>query len=636
MTFYWQRIRILFVLPAICTALNLQAQSAGQGKPIVIDFARQFFFTQDKELVTQRLVGDVQLHQDSVFMYADSASIVNDSLVFASGRIIIQQADTAVIFADSLVYRVNTREADLFGNVVLVSGDQQLFADKLHYDLNVKLATYSGGALLTKGLTQLKSRRGYYYIDKKEVFFRENVEVTDPDFSLKADTLQFNLETRIANFLGPTLISTGDSKVYTQSGYYNTESRFAEFYQRPQYLKGDQKASADTISYDGQFELFTLQGNAWSEEGSRTASGNLIRYDQKTDNIYLKGNAYFRDSLRQIRAEEIIYDGIQKTYSTQGRSKISEESQILEADAVDFDEATGLGTAYGSVVWRDTSSQVAIVCDTVSIARETGYLKAHGSAKGRPWLELILDSDTLFMCADTLISFIDKTDTLRSDSNRILLAFKDVRIFKNDLQAICDSLSYHTADSTFTFFKSPFLWSDTTRFSADTIKMTLKEKKIHQILLSQLAFIINSPNDKFFNQIKGRTITASFEEGEMRIADVNGNAQSVYYATDDSGAFIGVNKTECSDMVLYFSNKQIERIKFLAEPKSRMDPVQQVDHSTMLLEGFNWEPVKPCRPENFDALFTPPCTFKSFIPKSRPENQRIENREPNPGRPARQ
>lgn len=628
--------RLFFIIPAVLVCSGIQAQSQGQGKTILIDFARQFQFLQEKGGVVQKLTGDVQIHQDSVFLYADSATILNDSLVLASGRIIIQQADTAVVFADSLVYNAISREADLFGNVVLVNGEQRLFTDKLHYNLNNKVATYLDGALLTQGETRLRSQRGYYFVSQKEVFFREKVEVTNPEFSLKADTLRFNLENSTAYFLGPTLISTGESQVYTQRGYYKTDTRFAEFYQNSQFSKGNQKASADTIRYDGQFNVFTLQGNAWSEEGSRKATGDLIQYDQESDNFFLKGNAFFQDSLQEIQAEEIAYDGTKKTYTTRGRSKISESPMILEADAVDFDEALGMGIATGNVIWRDTSAQLAIVCDTVAIQRETGYLKAYGGKKGRPWLESIMEEDTLFLSADTLISLMVPKDSLNADSSRILLAFRDVRIFKSDLQAVCDSLSYQTADSTFTLFNSPFLWSDTTQFSSDTIKVTLKEQRIHQILLSNQAFIINSPDEKFFNQIKGRTITASFEEGEMRVADVNGNAQSVYYARDDAGAYIGVNKTECSDMVMYFADNQIQRIKFLAEPKSKMDPMRQADHETMKMEGFNWDAIKPCRPLGFEALFTPPCASRNTQPKARPEAPRVDGTPRASSRPVRQ
>lgn len=580
------------------------------GRQVDIDFANTWTYTQLRGKVLQKLIGDVQLHQDSVYMYCDSAIIEDKERVFASGNVIIQQGDTAVIFADSLVYLGQLREADLFGDVVLVNGDQKLFTNRLHYDLNTKTATYVDGAVLTNGQSRLSSRRGYYFVEQKEVYFRENVEVTDPEFSLKSDTLKFNVETKTAFFLGPTIIATGESKVFTEGGFYNTETNFAEFNQNAQFVRSDQKATADTIRYDGRFGVYTLQGNAWFEEGARRATADLIQYDEKADKTFLKGNAYLREENQEIYAEEVIYDAKKKSYVTRGRSRISDPPQILEADQVDFDEESGLGIVSGNVVWQDTSAQLSILCAQAAYNRETGFLKASGGRAGRPMLLSILDGDSLYMTADTLMSLRIDTDSIQSDSSRLLLAFNDVRIFKSDLQAICDSLSYSTSDSIFRLFRAPFIWSDTSQFSADTIHMELLDNKINRIFLYSNAFIINSPDEQFFNQIKGRYIEARFEEDELRVMEVSGNAESVYYARDDGGAYIGVNKTECSEMALYFGNNQIERIKFLAEPKSKMDPMRQADHNAMRMEGFNWDGIKPCRPNDLDALFAPACTAR--------------------------
>jgi len=604
-----QRIvyRFLFIfIWAVVMPAMLFGQEKKSNKPVDIDFARQWSLLQQRGKVLQKLVGEVQLHQDSVYMYCDSATIEDRVRVIAVGKVSIQQGDTAVIFADSLVYLSELRQAELFGNVVLVNGEQKLFTDKLHYDLNTKVATYVDGALLTNGKSKLKSRRGTYFVQQKEVYFKEKVEVNDPDFTLKSDTLKFNVETKTAFFLGPTIIATGESKVYTESGFYNTQTNFAEFNQNAQFVKAEQKATADTIRYDGKFDVYTLQSNAWFEEGARRATADLIQYDQKADKTFLKGKAHLVDADQDIRSEEIIYDGKKKTYATRGRSRIADPPQILEADEVDFDEEQGLGIATGNVSWQDTSANLNIVCERAAYNRETGFIKASGGRANRPLLRSLLEGDTLYMTADTLLSL--RLDTLQGDSSRALFAYNDVRILKNDLQVICDSLSYSSVDSIFRLYKAPFIWSDTTtQFSADTMHLELVDNKINRIFLFGNGLIINSPDERFFNQIKGRNITARFEEKELRVMDVSGNAQSIYYARDDAGAYIGANKTECSDMVLHFGNNQIKRIKFLAEPKSKMAPMQQADHQTLRLEGFIWDDIKPCRPMVLDDLFTPVC-----------------------------
>lgn len=596
-------VAIFFLLFPVFTYAQVEPQPTKTRQDTVqkidIDHADVFEYIQKGDTVIQKLDGNVELSQDSVYMYCDTAIIENRIDVEANGNVLIQQGDSVSVFADTLVYDGALRIADLFGNVILVNQEQELFTDRLNYDLNTKIASYFSGATLTNDTTQLTSKRGYYHVDEQVAYFKDSVVVVDPNFQLRSDTLKFNMETKIVTFLGPTLISNDSSKIYCEGGFYDTENNLAEFTIGAQYQKGEQQAVADTIRYDGNKKEYSLIGNASFEEGQRKATGDHIVYNEETDVTFLSGNADFRDSTQHIVADEIIYDGKNETYSTKGRSVISDPPQILEADAVDFEEETGQGVAKGNVVWQDTSAQITIVCEVANYSDKSKYLKASGGRGGRPLLITMMEGDSLFMTSDTLLSF--PKDTLLPDSTRVLIAYNDVRVFKSDLQAVSDSLSYDTQDSMFHFFYSPLIWSDTSQFSADTVDMVLEDEKIDKIFLRSRAFIINSPDEVFFNQVKGKNITARFREEELREMEVNGNAESVYYALDEGGAYVGVNETICSDMLLFFGNNEVEKIKFFSQPKAKLHPMKQVNHNSLRIEGFNWE--TKFRPLKFEDLF---------------------------------
>ena len=493
---------------------GLSAQEANTSNPqdtvqnIDVDHADLFEYIQEGDSVIQKLNGHVELSQDSVYMYCDTAIIVDKIDVYATGKVLIQQGDSVSVFSDSLAYDGTLRIADLFGEVILLNGDQQLFTNRLRYNMNTKVATYFEGATLSNDSTQLTSKRGYYYVETKEAFFKDSVVVVDPQFNLRSDTLKFNTETKVVTFLGPTLITSDTSKVYCEDGFYDTENSVAEFTQNAQFKKGGQEATADTIRYDGTKKEYRLQGNAQFQEGSRKATADIIRYDEEKDITFLTGQANFRDSTQNIVADEIIYDAKKETYSTRGRSVISDPPQILKADQVDFRESEGLGLALGNVIWQDTSANLTIVCDRADYNQETDYLKASGGRSNRPMLITLVEDDSLFLTSDTLLSL--RQDTISTDSSRLLLAYNDVRIFKSDLQAVCDSLVYNTSDSLFHFYQDPIVWSDTSQFIADTVTMLLKENKLDRIFLLNNSLIINSPDERFFNQIKGKNITAIF------------------------------------------------------------------------------------------------------------------------------
>ena len=173
--------------------------------------------------------------------------------------------------------------------------------------------------------------------------------------------------------------------------------------------------------------------------------------------------------------------------------------------------------------------------------------------------------------------------------------------FKSDLQAICDSLSYNTGDSVFHFYNDPFIWSDTSQFSADTMHIQMADNKIDKIFLINKAFIINSPDELYFNQIKGKHITAFFEDSDIRRTKVVGNAETVYYLLDDEDAYIGVNKSICSEMMIYFGDNKVDDIRYYDTPKGDLTPMQKANHSLFILEGFKWETKK--RPKTLNDLF---------------------------------
>lgn len=596
------------LLVSILILVVLTAYSQTQGPAVTkkqdqvtVDYADVFENFQEGKDIIQKLRGNVELRQDSIYMYCDSATITNNTYVVAKGNVVIQQGDTTSVFADSLVYWGDLKQASLFGNVALVNNTQKLFTNRLDYDLTTKTATYFEGATLTNNETQLSSKRGYYYVRNNEVYFRDSVVVIDPEFKLRSDTLKFNTETRTVFFLGPTLIVTDSSKVYCEDGFYDTQNNLAEFRENAQYARGAaQQATAEVIRYDGKNEIYTLEGDARFTDNNQEAIANTIRYEERNDKYFLSGNASYRDSTRNIQAEEIIYDRKNELYSTQGRSRISDPPQILEADAVAYTEGSGFGVASGNIIWQDTSANLTILCDRADYNRQTNYLKATGGQRGRPLLITEVDQDSLFLSSDTLEA-VQTVDTLSKDTIRTLFAYYRVRIYKSNLQAICDSLSYSSIDSTFRLYDDPVIWSDTSQFVADTVDMQLRNDQIDRIFLRNNAFIVNSSDEIFFNQIKGRDITAFFEENELRRMNVQGNAESVYYAKDDVGAYIGVNKIICSEMLMYFGNNNIDQIRFYAQPKASLTPMKQANHEEMKMPGFSWEVRK--RPQNRDDVF---------------------------------
>ena len=564
----------------------------------------EYFLRNGREI--QKLSGTVRMRQENTLIYCDTATLDQDFAILR-GTVVIAQGDSVRAFSDSAHYNAATKICDLFGTVVLENGQQKLFTDRLRYDTGNKIATYTTGATMTNGKSQVKSRRGQYYVAEKEVYLKGDVLVTDPEFTMRTDTMVFNTEAQIVRFVAPTLISQRESKIYTESGFYDIENDFAVFDQNPQYEKEGQLGRARKMRYEGgEIKEYTLEGEAHIENPKKgeIADADVIRYNSETEKTLLRGNAHFKDSTREISGEEIRYDSRNKAYQLSGRGRVSDPPNIIEADSLDFNDVLGNGLALGSVMWQDTSSDYTVFAWRMDYNQQSQYLNAFGGfgekgAAGRPMMKSLIDGDTLFMSADTLTSF--KPDS--ASDVRELLAHRDVRIFKSDLQAVCDSLTFSSADSIFWFYKLdklPIIWSDTSQFSGDTIRMLLKNNKLDRLWLRQNALVINSEDGVLFNQIKGKYATVFFRDDEAREMLVEGNAQAVYYALDDQKAYVGLNETECSEMRLFFAENQVESIKFYEKPSGKFIPMKKAGKETKKLDGFFWERER--RPRGVWAL----------------------------------
>ena len=212
---------------------------------------------------------------------------------------------------------------------------------------------------------------------------------------------------------------------------------------------------------------------------------------------------------------------------------------------------------------------------------------------GNGLMKSIVDKDTFFLKADTLISI---NDSVRK--NRKLTAIKHVKIFKSDLQGKCDSLVYNLIDSTINFFRDPVLWADKSQMNGDSIKIQMAKNKIDKLYLRVNSFIISRDSIDNYNQIKGKKITAYFKENKIQKVDVNGNGESIYFATENDTTLVGMNKVICSNMFMHFKENKLQTISFITKPDALFVPPHEILEPDTRLKGFRWRTgEKPIRKE---------------------------------------
>nr|HPH19943.1 OstA-like protein [Haliscomenobacter sp.] len=147
----YRQLWLIGLVLMVLGSIRLQAQTPGpvkEGSRVKVNYSDKLLYDKRGETTIQRLKGNVELKQDSVYMYCDSAIIENETQVYAYGNVVIQQGDSLKIFADEAQYDGESKIANLLGRVILVNGDRKLYTRRLDYRTDTRVAYYTNNATM--------------------------------------------------------------------------------------------------------------------------------------------------------------------------------------------------------------------------------------------------------------------------------------------------------------------------------------------------------------------------------------------------------------------------------------------------------------------------------------------------------
>lgn len=572
---------LCLVFLCLCGDIWAQVDTTSRSKVIVLNANSQLIDTRQDTVLN--LNGDVVLAHDSLFMYCDTARLVNNNVV-AWGNVILMKSDSLKLFSDSLRYDGDSLEAYFYRDVVLEEGNNQLFTDYIFYDVDKDIGMYTDTALLKSLDYELKSRRGYYYAAARYVDFYDDVEVIGDQFNLISDSLRYYTDLNKAVFRSPTNIVNKDQRIYSHSGYYHLDSNSSLLYGNAQYQDESTKAKADTIKYHGDVEEVELIGHAKVDRNEDRASANYIKYAKPSDELNMKGNARYKGSEETVEGEEIRYYGKTEDLIVEGTGFFSNPPYLIRSENIRYVEATGAVLLDDNVFVQDTAKNVFLEAQHIIFNDQEEYFKAYNS-EGKALMGRRMDADTLYISADTLYSY---KQYIEEDTISIFEAYNDVEILSSDISGVADSLSYIETDSLLQLFQSPKMWGDSSQFSADTIVLTMKDDNIDDIALRNNALIINTKDFKFFNQVSGTNGLITMKQDTIKRFDIYENVHSVYYLQDEEDGYIGVNKSKAKDMIMTFEDGEIRYIKYIKETEHELLPMESTDHDAVRVSGFIW------------------------------------------------
>lgn len=474
-------------------------------------------------------------------------------------------------------------------------------ADAIEYDVRlVKAQRVVGNVIFEHEGSRLFCDSAWLYEEENRLKAFGKVRINDPNgMSLTGNELDYDGNERLAEMRKDVMLYDGDMTLHTDLVQYKTEERMASYFGGGEIIstKNQNVLTSKSGHYFATDKVFHFKNDVELKNPRYTMYTDTLHYHSYNEQAYFLGPTTIVSDENKIYCENGWYDTRRDRARFGEHARIWTAEQILSSDSLYYDRSKGLGEAFRNVLIEDTINKIQISGNYGRYME----LKDESFVTGKALMEQFFLKDTLTVHADTLRMLPDSSDKRR------ILAYHGVRMFKPDMQGVCDSLSYSEADSILQMFREPVLWSDENQISGDLISLLVYEGHMERFYIPQKSFIISEVDTAHYNQIKGRVMTGFFRENELHMVSVEGNGECIYYATEESGdstgiapvEIIGVNKGACSNIKVYIKGRAIHRVNFLTKPDNKFYPLDKVAAEELILKDFQWvEEKRPLSPED--------------------------------------
>lgn len=433
--------------------------------------------------------------------------------------------DSVYMYCDSACFYEKTNSLEAFDNVKMVQGDTLfLYGDYLFYDGNTQIAQV-----------------------------RYNVRMENKNTTLLTDSLNYD---RIYNlgyyFDGGTLMDE-ENVLTSEWGEYSPATKISVFNYDVKLVNPKFTLTSDTLRYSTATKIANILGPS----------------DIVSDANHIYSELGFYNT--QIGQAELL-----------DRSVLTNEGKRLTGDSLFYDRVKGYGEAFDNVIMTDTVNKNMLTGDYCYYNELTKYAFATKKAVAVDYSQ----GDSLFMHADTLQMY---TYYLNTDSMfRETRAYHKVRMYRTDVQGVCDSLVFSSKDSCLTMYYDPILWNNNQQLLGEKIMIYMNDSTIDWAHIQNQALSVEQLDSTSYNQVTGKEMKAWFQGGEMRKVDVIGSVRLVYYPMESDSTLIGMNVSETSLLNMFLENRKMK--KMIMSPKSNgtLYPMLQRPPEKMKLDNFGW------------------------------------------------
>ena len=580
------------------------------------------------------------LHNDT-YLLCDSASWNVDShFIEAYGNVQIIQ-DKTMLRSDQMSYWIDENRAVFKGSLVeLFDKDGNILrTERLVYNTKDSVAVFEGGgSMKDRDGNVIESSRGTYDGKESLFTFEERVEIYLDSIELRTQTLRYFSQEEKAYFGKNTFAWKNDGFLRADAGWYDRPQQLVQFSDRVFMFDPVYEAWAGEVYYRQQDSGTDLYDNAQvldtthkciylgdhlqyippqdslSERGLMTGDPAIVFFGENenhvVDTLYSRADTFYVYAVPRCdipesevkeaakRVEDILYDALSQKRETD--AKLHEEERIrkmrevgklppewveqqkkAEADSLAklarLDSLVTVG-ALDSLVAADPAlrGQLSSVDSLINVKLAPPVVAADSTA-------VALDSTAVAL--DSTAMALPPRDTTPV---RYVQAWHNVKMFRSDIQAVCDSVVFTEVDSIARLFGTPALWNEVkNQLTADEMHLLMRNGAFERGSMLTNAWIISQQDTVHYNQIKSTEMLGYFRDNKLYRFDALGGVSAIFYMTDED-VITTINLKEAKSMTAALKDGTATRLLYTDAIKSDLYPVGDLPAEKQRLKDFKW------------------------------------------------
>lgn len=659
---------ILLALALLCAGPGLSAQKKEQKDSLVrLIKAANVQLLNENGRAYRRSLDATFLHNGTYFICDTALYNVEERVLNATGNVKVVQDET-ILTSQKMDYFVDDNLIVCRGGVVQLedSDHNTLRTYTLDYNTLDSIAFFQNGASMRDAEGQIiESREGRYDARRKLFSFRHDVNMFTDSIFIKTSMLDYESRPNRANFLDYIDFWKEGNMLSAGGGWYDRPSEVFFFEKNVHGTTDAQEVWCDSLYYYRNTEDVLLLGHAQLQDTTRdvAAVGGRIHYIDSLSRIKLS-----RDAAVALRTKEDVPVRDEEGNKVGSRQRI--DTLYFGADTIIYrtvpmcdipdNEIKEAETRKADIYTDPVQEYRQKALEAARKAAEEARKKMEGDSQNpgsgsaeedapppppppeeeapappppppppsEPEDSLAAPSDSLAVPSDSLAVPSDSLaapPAVEEPADSTKIGFMDakghVKVYRYDLQMVCDSLRYNDLDSIARFYVDPVAWSDGRRqYSADSLFALVAARSVDRVSLLNNAFIITKEDSLLFDQIKGTEVMAYFDTtGALKRFDALGGASAIFFLKEKE-AIATVNKVETKMMSALFKDGDLDQVYYFDSPKNDAYPIPQLKNEDRSLKGFNWQiDIQPKGKKDITDLTVRPSERSAY--ESRPRAQ---------------